>query len=317
MAVVTYFRGLGKNIALFYCGIIMCFKHLLVTLFFIFNGLWLQAQDSLLRSSFEEEMAFTKHLFKQNQYRNVLLLSQQLKTKFTQSSQQNRLAMHMGFAHHYLKKLDSAVYYFNQVTVGFSRYDEARFYQSLDLAKLTQYPTATQALSQLSVAQLTPLKAELYHFQLAGLALLRKDYDRFTQKSQLFSYQYPQFASQQRKLLVLHQKLKKIPKRSAFVAGLFSAIIPGTGKMYAGKPKQGLNVLLQNLFMGAQAVEALLIDGVRSPRFIIFGGLFSIFYIGNIWGSALSVKLQQREAYETIHQEILFNLDVPLRLVFR
>lgn len=282
-----------------------------------FLSLFLQIGVFAQTASFEGEMAFMQHLFQQDQYQNVLLLGKQLKAKFTQPNQQSRLALEMGFAHHYLKKLDSAAHYFAQVTPDFTQYDQARFYQSLDLAKLAQYSAATQALSALSPDKLNPQKTELYHFHSAGLALLSKDYERFNQKSQSFSYQYPQFASQERKLIELHAKLKKIPKRSAFVAGLFSAIIPGTGKIYAGKPKQGLNLMLQNLFMGAQAVEALLIDGVRSPRFIIFGGLFSIFYIGNIWGSALSVKLQQREAYETIHQEILFNLDVPLRLVFR
>ena len=297
------------------------FKYRLVGLLLVLHSGWLFAQSHSSASSqapsFEEEMAFMQHLFRQNQYHNVLLLGQQLKTKFTQTNQQSRLALEMGFAHHYLKKLDSATHYFNQVAPDFAQYDQARFYQSLDLAKLTQYQAATQALIKLPLTQLSPLKTELYHFQLAGLALLNKKYETFTNKAQSFNYQYPQFASQQKKLLVLHEKLKKIPRKSAFVAGLFSAIIPGTGKMYAGKPKQGLNLMLQNLFLGAQAVEALLIDGVRSPRFIIFGGLFSIFYIGNIWGSALSVKLQQRETYETIHQEILFNLDVPLRLVFR
>ena len=283
----------------------------------VFLSLFLPLGAFAQTTSFEGEMAFMQHLFRQDQYQNVLLLGQQLKARFTQPNQQNRLTLEMGFAHHYLKKLDSAAYYFAQITPDFAQYDQARFYQSLDLAKLAQYPAAAQALSALSPDKLNPQKTELYHFHLAGLALLNKDYEGFTKKSQRFSYQYPLFASQERKLLELHTKLKKIPKRSAFVAGLFSAIIPGTGKMYAGKPKQGLNLMLQNLFMGAQAIEALLIDGVASPRFIIFGGLFSIFYIGNIGGSALSVKLQQREAYETIHQEILFNLDVPLRLVFR
>lgn len=269
------------------------------------------------RLSFQDEMKFMQHLIRQNQYHNVLLLGHQLKSKFTQNTQQNRLAIEMGFAHYYLKKLDSAAYYFAKVTADYPHYDKARFYQSLGLARLGNYEASTNALKTLGDTRLDSLKTALHHFQLAGLALLRKDYPQFEQESSLFTFQYPQFASQEKKLLEFHQKLKKIPKRSAFIAGLLSAIIPGTGKMYAGKPRQGLNMFLQNLFMGAQAIEALLKDGVASPRFIIFGGIFSIFYIGNIWGSALSVKLQQREAYEAVHHEVLFNIDIPLRLVFR
>jgi hypothetical protein len=57
-------------------------------------------------------------------------------------------------------------------------------------------------------------------------------------------------------------------------------------------------------------------DGVSSPRFIIYGSLFSLFYIGNIWGSALSVKIKRQEFNEKIDEQILFDMHIPLRTLF-
>lgn len=289
----------------------------LIGVFFITGCFFTQANAQTPALSFKEEMSFMEYLVKQEQYANVILLGQQLRHRFKQINQQNRLALEIGFAHDYLKKTDSAAHYFSLISSDFAQYDKARFYQSLKLTQLRQYDAAQTAIRELNINQADSLKTELREFQMAGIALLKKDYKQFDQKSLAFSFQYPAFASQEKKLLTFADKLKKIPRRSPFVAGLFSAIVPGTGKIYAGKSRQGLNMLFQNLFLGAQATEALLKDGVTSPRFIIYGALFSFFYIGNIWGSVLSVKMQKREVYETVRHEVLFNLDVPLRLVFQ
>ncbi|WP_299459186.1 hypothetical protein [uncultured Microscilla sp.] len=282
--------------------------------FFIFGCLSAKAQVS---PSFDEEMKFIQYLISQKQYANVVLLAQQLRPKFTTNTQQSRLAINAGLAYRRLAKPDSAALAFGRVTPDFKLYDKARFYQSLEFTRVRRYIAAHQALDTLQIASVDSLKYELRQFQQAGIALLQKDYVQFEQRSRAFSFQYAAFASQEKKLLSFAQKLKKIPQRSPLVAGILSAVVPGTGKMYAGNTSQGLSMLFQNLFIGAQAAEALIKDGVASPRFIIYGALFSFFYIGNIWGSVLSVKMQQREVYETIRHEVLFNLDVPLRLVFQ
>lgn len=258
-----------------------------------------------------------QHLIKQKQYANVVLLGQQLRPKFTANHQKSRLAINIGMAYHQLEQSDSAAQAFGWVTPDFEFYDKAKFYQSLALANVRRYSEALQALDTLSILSSDSLKIELRHFQQAGIALLQQNYQLFDKKSQAFSFQYTAFANQEKKLLSFAQKLRKMPRRSPFVAGVLSAVVPGMGKVYAGKTGQGLNMFFQNLFIGAQAAEALIKDGVTSPRFIIYGTLFSFFYIGNIWGSVLSVKMQKREVYETVRHEVLFNLDVPLRLVFQ
>jgi hypothetical protein len=100
------------------------------------------------------------------------------------------------------------------------------------------------------------------------------------------------------------------------VAGLLSAVVPGAGKVYAGQLGQGVAIFLQNSIFALQAWEGYRKDGPRSARFLIYSGLFTVFYIGNVWGSVLSVQIKRQEMYERINNQILFDMHIPLRTIF-
>lgn len=74
---------------------------------------------------------------------------------------------------------------------------------------------------------------------------------------------------------------KKFNKKSKVAAGILS-IIPGLGKIYAGKPKDGIFT-----FGFISALGYLSYEGIKN-EFYLFGGLLSIltfnFYLGNIYG---------------------------------
>ena len=62
-------------------------------------------------------------------------------------------------------------------------------------------------------------------------------------------------------------------------------------------------------------VENYIKDGWKDPKTIIFGSLFGLFYIGNIWGSVLSVHVVNNEINNEINRQILFNKDIPLQRI--
>jgi len=84
---------------------------------------------------------------------------------------------------------------------------------------------------------------------------------------------------------------KHLPHRSPFLAGALSTLIPGTGRIYAGRTSDGLLSLLTVAVTGWQAYEGFHKDGARSVKGWIFGSLSAFFYLGNIYGSVVAVRV--------------------------
>jgi TM2 domain-containing membrane protein YozV len=95
-----------------------------------------------------------------------------------------------------------------------------------------------------------------------------------------------------------------------------SAALPGLGKLYAGKPAEAISGFLYVGAMMATTYDFYNRQGLKSPFFIISAGLTSIFYIGNIWGSAMAVNRTKQEFNYEIDQRILLDMHIPLRNLF-
>jgi len=94
------------------------------------------------------------------------------------------------------------------------------------------------------------------------------------------------------------------PGHSAFLAGAFSAIIPGMGKFYLGYKQEALSAFVGDVLLGAQTAESYIKAGPKSARFILTGSLFGLFYGGNIWGSVVLAKKQKRDYKKQLDYEI-------------
>jgi tetratricopeptide (TPR) repeat protein len=97
---------------------------------------------------------------------------------------------------------------------------------------------------------------------------------------------------------------QNLPKKSRFVSGLFSAVIPGSGKYYCNRPMDGFNSFVIVGISGWQAYEGFDEDGIHSVKGWIFGVLGGIFYLGNIYGSVVAADIYNEE------QETVFKLSV-------
>lgn len=113
-----------------------------------------------------------------------------------------------------------------------------------------------------------------------------------------------------------HQELTNQRYRSPVIAGMFSAVIPGLGKFYAGKKGEGVAGLLYTAAFAATAYDFYKGSGPKSAMFIVTGTVAAIFYIGNIWGSVVAVHRNNREFNYEIDQRILFDMHIPLRNAF-
>jgi putative membrane protein insertion efficiency factor len=92
----------------------------------------------------------------------------------------------------------------------------------------------------------------------------------------------------------------QLPHRIPLLAASLSAIVPGSGKWYAGKPMDGLYSLL--LVGSAATIAYAYEDDHHRAKSAVFGSLGLFFYLGNIFGSASEAKRLNQHAREDLLQ---------------
>lgn len=99
---------------------------------------------------------------------------------------------------------------------------------------------------------------------------------------------------------------ERLPRRSPFLCGLASALVPGSGQAICGHYTDGLIALGMNGLMGYLLYEAIS-DGDTATT-VLFGWLGISFYGGNIYGGARAAETynsaRRRELFEEISEEL-------------
>lgn len=288
-----------------------------LTLFLLFCAHLSWAQYGQV-SNFRQQMQFAEHLQNTAQHEELILHYQHLtKQKQYSAIQQDSIFWGLGLAFFNQKILDSSAFYLQKIKPESPVFAQAHFLAAVDLAYQNQHSQAAQLIEEVEKQSSDSLVQALAQVEKSGLALLERDFKKYDSlHKSSWAGQFYATAEPYESLEKNKASLKKVKKRSPFVAGLMSAIIPGSGKMYAGKRGQGIAALLQCVSLGLPTYESYRKAGVKSARFIIYGSLFTAVYIGNIWGSSLSVQIKQQEMYDKIDNQLLFDMRIPLRNVF-
>lgn len=158
---------------------------------------------------------------------------------------------------------------------------------------------------------------ELKQFELAGLYLMNRNYKMFDSLSRNYNFQNALIKDELENLKKYNIVEKKIKRKSPFIAGTLSAIVPGLGKVYTGNNGQALASFLTCGLIGVVAAENYVKMGIKHPQTIFFTGLFGLFYIGNIWGSAVSVQLVKIEKQLENKHNILVSIKIPINRFFQ
>lgn len=273
-----------------------CWKYIFFCLFF--------STSLLAQQRLSSDSLFVEYLLEKKYYNDVL--------NWTQHRQV--FPYYRGLAFYNQLKIDSAIRYFEKLPISHPNYVKARFLEGFGHTFLKSYKKANQIFSELSPPD--SLLGALQNFQLAGIALLERDTLKFASYQRKFNGKYFAFSQEEEKLVENYRLIQQHKRKSPLLAGLMSAVVPGSGKIYAGKTGQGLITFIQNLALGFQTYEAYRRDGWKSPRFLVYGGLFTFFYVGNIWGSTLTVHIRKQEFKDKINEQIMFNMQIPIRTVF-
>jgi hypothetical protein len=283
----------------------------LVVLFFLScSGSALRAQQF----QFSKELRFAQYLQDKDAGAEAIHVLEQVDTAGLSQSQKDSLFFMLGWAAYSLRQLDKSIGALLKVSPGYGQYSKSRFFSAYCQAFQGRTDSAVDVLQQLSLSDSTA--QELRSLQLAGMALLRRDYQAFPVQQRQFKYSSYIMTREEQRMQLYYDKLKGFKHKSPLLAGVYSALVPGMGKWYAGKKKQGIAAFLPVLSLAALTYEAYRKDGVKSARFIGFGTLFTIFYVGDIWGSTLAVKIRRNEFNKEYDNKILFDMHIPLRNFF-
>ena len=96
----------------------------------------------------------------------------------------------------------------------------------------------------------------------------------------------------------------QLPRKNSALAGIYSAVIPGTGKFYCGRTLDGIQSLATVGVLGWQSYTGFRDDGAGSVKGWIFGAIGGVFYLGNIYGSIVAAEIYNEEQEERLVQKI-------------
>ncbi|MBR5661540.1 MAG: hypothetical protein IKW99_08320 [Bacteroidales bacterium] len=197
---------------------------------------------------------------------------------------------------------------------------ESFYYQVVSLSSAGEYDKAYGLLSSLSIqsrfSEGGPY-AELTALQAAGLSILRGQEDEWLRHSSSFTFGDYALMESERVISEIGQRRFGGKSKHAGVAALASAVIPGAGKVYAGRLGEGVAAFLTVGSLGAITAENWVRHGNKDWRTILAGSLCATFYLGNIYGSYMSVSIENNDRITAENTAIVYHLHLPLRTVFR
>lgn len=282
-------------------------KKILISFLLGFSTYFLQAQQF----PFHKEIKFIKYLQNNNQIQDAAYALQNIQIQNLTVAQLDTLHFEKGMFYYNIKKLDTSVQSLLLVSKKDTRYNQSKLFAGYALSFLKETDSAKKVITVLNTKD--SAEQALKTLQLAGIALLQKNKSEFSQHQSSFSYNNYFLKQEEENLTQYGKSIFSYKKKSKFVAGALSAIIPGAGKWYAGKKKQALGAFFPIISSAILTLEAYKRGGIKDARFWIYGSLFTTFYIGNIWGSTVAVKVRNDEFNKVYENKILFDMHIPLR----
>jgi hypothetical protein len=137
--------------------------------------------------------------------------------------------------------------------------------------------------------------AEIWRIQLLVAAVLKNNPDEFKMIFENGRCSDAMLSLIEYDLYILNMERLRTRKKSPLLAGLISALLPGAGKIYAGKPHEAFHTFLPVAVNGLQAAEGYYYLRLKSPHFYFFGSLAALFYTSNIAGSVRASKRKNTE----------------------
>lgn len=211
------------------------------------------------------------------------------------------------------KYVADAIPQFAKVPSTSAFYDRSTFLGIAMMAYCGQSENARAALESY-----TGEMSDVKYMQNAGLSLLEKDTAGAREYLGMISPDaHYSIQGAKADLLQQAQWMDSFKPKSPAVGGLLSTVVPGLGKIYAGRTGEGIMAFLTVGSFAAITAENWVHYGIKDWKTILFGTIGSIFYISNIYGSCVSVKVYNNNAIAGYEAAVLVDIHIPLSNIFR
>ena len=217
-----------------------------------------------------------------------------------------------GWADYSAKYLEDACESFDQVPKDSPFYDKSLFFNVISNAHLGRYGRSAELLRGYGGPY-----AELRSLEEAGIALLEDRAADYLTAAEGFTFSQYALADSERQLQGIYNERYSGREKSPVLAAAASALVPGLGKVYAGEAAEGAASFLAVGSLAAITAENWVKHGLKDWKTILFGTVGAIFYIGNIYGSYVSVSIHNNGLRDAQDTAILYHIHIPLRSVFQ
>lgn len=223
-----------------------------------------------------------------------------------------------GWTNYSVKNLPEAVAEFNLVGPESPLYERSLFFNIVSDAHMKRFDSALEKLGSYSESSASGPYRELEALEKAGLALLTGSQAACLDAMTGFTYSsYTLTESEEMIRRIYEDRYCAHDSKSPAVAALMSCIIPGSGKIYAGETGAGAAALLGVGSMAAITAENWSRHGLTHWKTILSGVSAAALYIGNIYGSYISVSIHNNDIRNAQDTAVLYHIHIPLRSIFQ
>jgi len=260
-----------------------------------------------------DDVEFAYYLFENRKFDEIILLFEEISPELKQCVAALDSINHiLGMTYYYRKELEKSALHLSQVSKSSEFYAKSVFFSALNHSHLGNYELAQTILEAAPNGKYEELQA----VKLAGIGLLKRDFEMFAHHSQKFKFEQFYYVNSQNQLLNIRQELNDFSPKSPLIAGSLSMVAPGLGKIYAGQTGDGIATFITVGALAAITAENWIKNGLSNWKTITFGSAFAIFYTGNIIGSVASVKVYRNKFNEKHNNAILLCIHLPVRALF-
>ncbi len=274
-------------------------------------------KEQVAEKEFRHDLAFAQYLMSYELYRDAqFLLDQLCSNQIVAKNQLDSALYYKAWLQYFSQDFDQALYTVQEIDSNSAIYVSSMFLSAMCFLEIKDYDESKLVYSKIPFG-LNETQQAIKGLNLAGIALLERDYAKYDSIAATLPQNNFSIASSIESLAGYKIDMISYKRKSAFLAGLLSAIVPGLGKYYVGYRGTPFGALTLNLPLLAITIETLIISGWTGIPFLIAAPFFGVFYVGNIWGSALSAYAHEKEFYAEMDHNILYDLHIPVRRLLK